>query len=164
MCLPVQTLGRTYYISSYTPNFGVAYPSQFMVISPFANTEVNISFPNGTLISKTLNWLDIYQEASPNSDLTGTIVQSSKPVSVVSGASCSYIIQRSTCDMVSEQLIPTNAFQRDFIVPPILSSQFMVRIFSSQRNNKVCVKDFGFDNCTTMGSNHWFESAIKSTS
>ncbi|XP_052236812.1 IgGFc-binding protein-like [Dreissena polymorpha] len=135
-----------------------------MVMSPFANTEVNITFPNGTWISKTLEWLDVYQEMSPSTDLTGTIVQSSKPVSVVSGASCSYVIQKNDCDMISEQLIPTNAFQRMFIVPPILSNRFVVRIFSSQINSTVCVRDVAVGNCTMMGSNQWIESAPKHSS
>ncbi|KAH3805758.1 hypothetical protein DPMN_134065 [Dreissena polymorpha] len=68
-------------VVSYTPDY-YGYPSQFIVISPFENTEVNISFPNGTSISKTLNWLYVYQETALNSDLTGTIIMSSKPVSV----------------------------------------------------------------------------------
>ncbi|XP_052216822.1 uncharacterized protein LOC127834809 isoform X2 [Dreissena polymorpha] len=157
LCLPIQALDRVYYISSYFPNRGV--PSQFMVISPFANTEVNISFPNGTSISKTLNRLDVYQEASLNSDLTGTIVQSSKPVSVVSGVACATVPNADIfCDMIGEQMIPTNAFETNFIIPPILSYQFMVRIFSSQRNNKVCVKDEFLENCTIMDSHEWFES------
>ncbi|XP_052222909.1 uncharacterized protein LOC127838892 isoform X2 [Dreissena polymorpha] len=129
-----------------------------MVISAFANTEVNISFPNGTSISNTLNWLDIYQEASDSSD--PTIVQSSKPVSVVSGASCVQISKPTgNCDMVVEQMIPSNAFQKHFIIPPILSNQFMVRIFSSHSNNTVCVKDALVENCTKMGANQWLESA-----
>ncbi|XP_052217766.1 uncharacterized protein LOC127835394 isoform X2 [Dreissena polymorpha] len=155
-CLPVQSLGRVYYISSYMPTF----EPLFMVISAFANTEVNISFPNGTSIAKTLNWLDVYQESSVKSDPTGTIIRSSKPVSVVSGVSCANVPKdaHSSCDMVGEQMIPANAFQTYFIIPPIQSYQFMVRIFSSQSNNTVCVKDSSFDNCTTIGSNHWMES------
>ncbi|KAH3703341.1 hypothetical protein DPMN_078375 [Dreissena polymorpha] len=132
-----------------------------MVISAFSNTEVNISFPNGTSISKTLNWMDVYQEASRLNDLTGTMIQSSKPVSVVSGVSCMYIPEvpsAGNCDMIDEQMIPRSAFQKHFIIPPILSNKFMVRIFSSQSNNKVCVKDSSFENCTTMGSNQWLES------
>ncbi|KAH3813288.1 hypothetical protein DPMN_141741 [Dreissena polymorpha] len=135
-----------------------------MVSSAFTKAEVNISFPNGKLISKTLNWLDVYQEASLLTDLPGTLVQSSKPVSVVSGASCARV-STSLCDMACEQMIPTNAFQTYFIVPPILSEQFMVfMVFSSESNNKVCVKDVLFENCKTMGWNQWLQSKTKNSS
>ncbi|XP_052216068.1 IgGFc-binding protein-like [Dreissena polymorpha] len=164
VCLPVQSLGREYYIASYIPYQVFGDPSLFMVISAFANTKVNISFPNGTSISKTLNWLDVYQEASPSNDLTGTIVQSSKPVSVVSGTSCAYVFKSSECDMLGEQMIPTNSFQTHFIIPPILSNQFMVRIFSSQSNNKVCVKDSSFEYCSIMDANQWLESVPNNSS
>ncbi|KAH3703339.1 hypothetical protein DPMN_078373 [Dreissena polymorpha] len=131
-----------------------------MVIAAFANTEINISYSNGKSISKTLNWLDVYQEMSSENDLTGTIVRSSKPVSVVSGTSCTHVLRINTygCDMVGEQMIPTKAFEKHFIIPPILSNQFMVRIFSSQSNNTVCVKDSLFEKCTTIGAHQWLES------
>ncbi|KAH3818330.1 hypothetical protein DPMN_119935 [Dreissena polymorpha] len=160
VCLPVKSLERAYYVSSNRfETTGKDFVSLFMVISPFANTEVNISFPNGTSISKTLNWLDVYQETNLN-DLTGTIVLASKPVSVVSGHACVLIIDGgNNCDMIGEQMIPTNAFQTHFIVPPILSNKFIVRIFSSKSNNTVCMKNESFENCTMLGANQLFESA-----
>ncbi|KAH3805753.1 hypothetical protein DPMN_134060 [Dreissena polymorpha] len=164
--IPIESLSNKYQIASYAPNYISSYPSVFMVIAAFDDTSINVSFPNGTTISKSLNWLDIYQEASSTSDLTGTFVQSSKPVSVISGASLSYVVTHTSgyYDMLVEQVIPLNAFESLFIVPPIYNSkQFIVRIFSSQSTNRVCVKDASFEDCTMVGSTKWIESAAKRT-
>ncbi|KAH3806322.1 hypothetical protein DPMN_134641 [Dreissena polymorpha] len=163
--IPIDSLGNKYEIASYDPNASTSYPSVFMVIAAFDNTLINVTFPNGTSISKTINWLNVYQEASPSTDLTGTIVQSTKPVSVLSGASYSKVAsQGSSYDMLGEQLLPVNSYETYFIVPPIYSSySFIVRMFSNQIPNRICVKDESIENCTMVGPTKWIESAPKST-
>ena len=61
-----------------------------------------------------------FEEVGPQPDLTGALITSDKPVAVFSGHECSnYPSTVLACDHLEEQLFPTEAWGREFmLVPP----------------------------------------------
>ena len=61
-----------------------------------------------------------FEDVGPQPDLTGALISSNKPVAVFSGHECSnYPSTIPFCDHLEEQLFPTDAWGREFmLVPP----------------------------------------------
>ncbi len=128
MVLPTSVLGMDYFVASYDPAFDEW--SQFAVTALEDDTEVVIEFratinykgrqyPPGGRIEKVLNRRESFLIKSQE-DLTGTHVQSSKPISVVSGVSGAIIPSEwQTKDHMITHLAPTNTWGKTFTIPPI---------------------------------------------
>lgn len=85
-------------------------------------------FLNGDAYTLTLDRFETYQIAH-GTDLTGTVVQSSKPIAVFSGNDCNWLENIGYCDPLIEQVIPTAKLDNTYIVPPN----------SNDRNTKVLI-------------------------
>jgi hypothetical protein len=110
------------------------YPAEFMVVSAYDGTNVTIKLPAGIAAvgrtagstwSITLNQGETYLvqsngvSSSASYDLTGTVITSSQPVAVMSGARCANIPENGNsagyascgpCDHLIEEMIPTSAW------------------------------------------------------
>lgn len=132
--LPTDALGENYFVLTYksdgtrdgTSITGSSTPSQFAIVAPFDSTVVTIrpstpthvngAFPHTVVLNKGDSYLvqAAITVTNLNSDLTGTEINSTKPVALFAGQ------QRSTMP-----LQPNNSSaSRDFIcaqIPPIQS-------------------------------------------
>lgn len=75
------------------------------------------------------------------SDLTGTLVRSSKPVSVVSGHTCAYVPARvEACNVLLEQMPPVSRWgDQHFASVPYYRSQGIVRVLAHHDGTSITV-------------------------
>ena len=116
--------------------------SQFIIQATDDFTNINISlrmagqlsysqvqYIDEDTLSVSLNRLQTFHLYHEH-DLTGSIIESSRPIVVFSSADCVYIPHdAAACDMVETQLIPVHHLDMAYIVPPIYpNSKFLIRI------------------------------------
>ncbi|XP_019621165.1 PREDICTED: IgGFc-binding protein-like [Branchiostoma belcheri] len=128
--LPVDVLGKEYFVASYTPlNL---YPSEFAIFGVEDGTSVSVTLKGtvsyngrdyhaGSVITLTLDRLEAIQfQGRHPSDLTGTHIESDKPVSVMSGVRCANVPTGITaCDHLVEQVPPVNSWGQRFVTVPL---------------------------------------------
>ncbi len=155
LILPVATLGRKYYATSFWQNSTAGSKSQFQVIATAPNTQIKYQLRrNGQLdpteYTKTLvNAGDILQ-IQDNSDLTGSVIESvalpgggCNKIAVFSGSS-SLSINTPNCTGVSydplfQQCYPTNSWGKEFGVVPFANNPrgFYIRVVATEDNTTV---------------------------
>ncbi|KAH0631335.1 hypothetical protein JD844_005624 [Phrynosoma platyrhinos] len=123
---PVQELGTMYYVVTPTGDLPNTF-KEFAVISYQTPTRVEIHltgavafkgliYPRGSTLIANLQAFQSIQIQSSD-DLSGTWVESQKPVAVLTGHSCAQ--KNTACDHVVEQLLPVSSWGTTFIVPPL---------------------------------------------
>ncbi|AFM03058.1 hypothetical protein Fleli_0594 [Bernardetia litoralis DSM 6794] len=141
LIFPLTTLGTEYYTMSYTPRSG---ESIFLVLATEDNTAISITpsrntstgSPAGIPINITLQRGQTYLVRSPgstgiNNDLTGSYINSDKPIAVFSG-NVRLNIDGGSSDHNYEQLPSVNTWGRDFITVP------------SVRNDPAVLRDYDY--------------------
>ena len=127
--LPVDVLGKEYIVPTYSP----VGSSVVQVVAQEDNTQVSFMlrlprggrvhygdryFSSGELINTTLNDLEVFQ-VQGDSDLSGTVVTSSKPVAVFSGDDCTLVPANTfPCNHLVEQIPPVSVWGKEFITNP----------------------------------------------
>ncbi|CAH1790177.1 unnamed protein product [Owenia fusiformis] len=141
-----------YIVASYR-----ALPTTFAQVAVVAfmnNTQVTIvrrneerngyDWPNA--VNFTLNEFESYMQAVQGGDMTGAMVLSDKPVSVLSGASCAFVpLTSQYCDHLVEQIPPVSTWGGTFMTAPIATRLRgdVFRIICSQDNTTVYNPRFG---------------------
>ncbi|WP_051786042.1 IgGFc-binding protein [Endozoicomonas numazuensis] len=145
--LSIDTLGTEYSILSYRGYSGNA-PSEFSVTGIYDGTVVTITpilSAHGRLAGEpftmTLDANEVFLFNDPgNGDLTGTLIKSSTPVAVFSGAECAYVpVTKSACDHLVEMLPPVSTWGKSFLTVPLATrrSGDVFRILASSDNTEV---------------------------
>ena len=152
LILPVERLGRRYVVGSSAPyNSKLSdYNSQVAFAATEDNTIVTVTFniadghtlavkgkqyQTGHKMEFEMNQLEDFQ-ISHNRDLTGTIIESSKPIAVFAGNKCNKLNNYGYCSHLMDQLPPTNNLDKVFIVPPNLrSSGSVVRVVAHTKTS-----------------------------
>lgn len=127
--LPVDVLGKEYIVSTYSP----IGSSIVQVVAQEDNTQVSFMLrlaeggrvqygdrflSNGDFINTTLNDLEVFQ-VQGDSDLSGTVVTSSKPIAVFSGDDCTMVPRNNyPCNHLVEQIPPVSFWGKEFITNP----------------------------------------------
>lgn len=159
LAIPVASLGTEHIVASYTDMVGMyswakAFPSFTTITAAFDDTDVSFTM-GGNEISETagglapgestqvnLNAGDVWIFASNGAgqDLTGSKIESSKPVAVVSGNHCTNIpISNRWCDYTVEADMPTNAWGYNYHVGKMPNRKFsgLVRIFAKEAETNI---------------------------
>ncbi len=150
LVLPIQALGKNYMASAFSSFAG--FPSLIAVTAVHDNTEVKIRSRVGTttrplggeqvvLLNKMETFLVTSQTAS-NIDLSGTFVESSKPIAMTSGVQCANIpIGIGYCDHIVEMMPPVSAWGSSFITYPLArrTKGDLIRVMASADNTEVKV-------------------------
>jgi len=158
LVLPTDVLGREYIIlsynsdgSGYTSGYpsmfylnGSSTPSQFLIVASEDNTTVTISPSTETYrhgrapFTVNLNKGQVYlvqakiTETNLRSDLTGTIVESDKPIAIFSGQQRALVpvgnANLESRDYIAEQMLPVNTWGQNayvipYVTPPDATSQ-----------------------------------------
>jgi hypothetical protein len=134
LALPSDTLGREYFVMGYS-NVHTGAPdlngTQFALVACEDNTEVTITVPVDTGIRTagvpyviTLNRGQTYQLRNTNdfpADLSGTLIQSDKPVAVFGSHQCANVPDENVwfCDYLVEQLLPVPRAGTEFVTLPL---------------------------------------------
>ncbi|XP_053403527.1 IgGFc-binding protein-like [Mercenaria mercenaria] len=137
LALPVSFAGKSYMLAAFEPYNG-AY-SEALVVSSFTNTIVNITTKRQMTSSESLNWLDAKQIAETN-DISGTDISANANVSVIAGTTCAHVPHNYTydCGFIVEQLIPTNAWEKEYIVPNMPPRTGVLIRVLAHKNQDVC--------------------------
>jgi gliding motility-associated-like protein len=156
--LPVNVLGTEYYVMSH---FGLsrnntAYNSQFSFIASEDNTNIDVTLSAnaaggkmaGSNFSVNLNRGQTYlmEAANTNLDLTGTSINSDKPIAVFSGNPWTEVPRGcGTFDNLIEQMYPVATWGNEFIGAPSANVKFdTYRVLASEDSTliKVGVNNF----------------------
>lgn len=146
--LPVDVLNTNYIVASYPPLSG--YGSQMAVYAAYDNTTVTITQSvttagrtAGVPYSMTLNRGQAYYIESSGSgtahDLSGTIIEASRPVGLVNGVECVNIPNATAyCDHVYEIAQPTQTWGNSVLVANLPNrAGSLYRIYASQDDTMV---------------------------
>ena len=151
LLVPVAADSKTFVVQSYEPYW--INSSQFIIVASQDFTKINISlntigrltynqtvYRAGDLIGLSLDRLQTFHLYNDH-DLTGTVIQSNKPIAVFAGSRCSYIpLLYGYCDMLEKQLIPVPYWDTSYIIPSIYpSSQCVLRVTAYYNNTKVFI-------------------------
>ncbi len=117
--------------------YGISYnvidinlPSVILVVA--CENKTVVKFHSSTI---SLNSLETYLIESGTTDLTGTRITSSKPLSVFSGSDCTNVPTGiSACDHLVEQVPPTVTWGSKFLVASLegRSSDELIRVLSAR--------------------------------
>ena len=168
--LPMDALGMHYIV----PTYFVAISAIVQVVATEDNTSVSfelrlprngrvhygeVTYFNGDLINDTLNELDVFQVLG-DSDLSGTIVRSSKPIALFSGNDCATVpTGRPPCNHLVEQIPPVSNWGLHFMTNPTPNRQEgdEFHVIASERNTAVNV-DMQFKKTLNEGEKYIIEA------
>lgn len=143
LAIPTHGLGNEYFVASYDPV--PIEKSEFLVsgTQPLTRLRIKTSarlkfnqrvYNPGDTIMLTINRMQSVQFQSIE-DLTGTRIMSDKPVSVMSGASCTLVpAQTYRCDHLVENIPPVHTWGKTFTLLPFLNrtSGYVFRIIAAR--------------------------------
>ncbi|XP_072022861.1 uncharacterized protein [Amphiura filiformis] len=126
-------LGTQYYIASYKPINDPRFPSFFCISSVYPNTSINITTPTEQPRQISLAQFESYRFDDVDEDLSGTFVQSNKPIAVISGVLTRAPEDKCCLDVLIEQLPPVHSWGYQFTLTPFLSlnSGYLYRVFTT---------------------------------
>ncbi len=160
MALPTSTLGTEYITMAYNePDMNT--PGWFSPFTTITATENNTSvkftmggdesvsseiamnsgatLKNGESIERIMNKGDVWVFSinGKGQDLSGSLIEATKPVAVVSGVNCAQIPQGNTpCNYIVEMEMPTNIYGKRYFITPNKDRVYngIVRVYSAEAN------------------------------
>jgi RHS repeat-associated protein len=151
--LPTDAMGTDYLVVSYpnpNPN-SYQNSTEFGVVAPYDNTTLTIT-PSQTAGTRTagipytvmLNQGQTYQllDSVVGVDLTGSEIQSDKPVAVMGASSCGDVpVGASYCNYLIEQMVPINSWGQVFGTVPLANRLRgdTFRVLASQDGTQVSI-------------------------
>jgi len=157
LALPVNSLGKEYIIASYpdvASNDGQWLSSEFTVTAAYDKTEIWFTMGGndsstsasgqkpGQKTKWNLNTGDVLMLSSLGhlADLTGSKIEASKPVAVVSGNYCAYVPTNcGCCDFIMEMELPTDTWGTQYHITPIINrlKNSIIRVFAKESNTNI---------------------------
>lgn len=126
LALPIDVLNTQYYIMSYANTIVHNVDSEeFALVPIFDNTTIRFTIPGSVTQTVNLNKGQAYQYLRPGTDghvLTGTKVESDKPIAVFGGNTCTNIpwyMNVYACDHIEEQIPPLVTWGKQFYTVPL---------------------------------------------
>lgn len=171
--VPVHKLSTNYIVISTEPTHR---KSQFALATIENNTSVSItfkmkrnislnidgnSFLNGDVYNLTLDRFETYQIAH-GTDLTGTVIESSVPITAFSGNDCSKLENIGYCDHLIHQLIPTRDLDKTYIVPPNSNDRSTKVRITATENTNISYTINGITQTVTINKLDSFDTIISS--
>jgi hypothetical protein len=173
VAFPTNVLGTTYRALCYNPLAGTedAFTSQATVVGTEDNTILTVTLScnikggrrSGETYNVTLQRGEVYQMQGTtrgdliNSDLTGTLVTSTKPVAFFTGHICAQVPQNvNFCDQLLEEEAPANTWGRQFLVGKLQGKDsYIVRVVANEDDTKIFI-DRKF--VTTLAAGAFYEA------
>ncbi len=172
---PTPALGTHYSVATYAQSVN-SVGSLFSVVATEDNTQVQITpsipFFDGIVTRETkqpytitLNQGQTYQVFGSGAlnDLSGTHVESDKPVAVFSGNRCTAIATGSACDHLIEQLTPIHSLGATYYTMPLALRQKgdTVRVYAVEDNTLLTVNN---RNVTSLQAGEFYQTLLDSPS
>ncbi|XP_062622358.1 uncharacterized protein LOC134283860 [Saccostrea cucullata] len=154
--IPLDVLGTKYFVPSFFENGRDFFNSAILIVGTQDRTILNIKLPNtnnirihfegksyshGDWMNLTINKYDTLQLLC-RADLTGTLVLSSKKVSVFGGSTITSVGIGSTKDHIEEHIPPVNVWGKKFAINPIPDTNpNILRFLASEDNTMVNINN-----------------------
>ncbi len=145
LALPTNALGMKYVVASYAnTTLGIISPQDDTIVHLIPNIKGILryngsSYRKGQKIKIQLNKLETFH-LDHHSDLSGTIIEANKPITVLSGNKCAKIHTRY-CDHLVEFLLPVRSWGTKFLVAStaIMSknSGDIFRVFAYENDTRI---------------------------
>lgn len=137
LALPKSFTGSSYVASAFKPYSKTEF-SEIFVINNAEKSSVTIT-SNGTSDTRLLDSFSSLQIAL-GYDVSGIKIESNTTLSVIAGTSCAHIPKSITgnCDFLVEQMIPTDAWVKEYIVPSIPPNERMLIRVQAMKIGDVC--------------------------
>jgi IgGFc binding protein/Secretion system C-terminal sorting domain len=159
LAMPVSTLGQKYQASTfldYSDNTSTFMPPYITIVAAYDDTQVTVQIGGvpGTVTGSgklpgesdkfTIHAGDVVIISTENrlSDLSGTIVESNKPVAVFSGNMDAEVPVGDCCgDYLIEMMSPVDTWGKQYFVIPFKDEEqnSIINIFASEPNTSVMV-------------------------
>ena len=147
-----------------TSSVTVTLPSD---LSPTGNDTILNAGQSVTIKLQYLETL-LLKPVTALADLTGTKVESNKPVSVYSGHTCGNIPSNvSGCDFVGEQIPPVASWRKEFLVQSYYNrfSGYLLKLIGTENNTSVSmVCDDGYHYSLSLNEGDVLSQTITNTS
>jgi len=172
LILPTGLLGQEYFVMSYIN--GVAssvFGTQFAVVATKPQTQVTITptaatahHPAGVPFTVTLEVGDVYRMQNTQDamgDLTGSRIQSDKPVAVFAGHNLAYVpFDVPFGDQLYEQMPPVDLWGRHFVTMPLRgrTGGDLFRILAAADNTHVSING---EVVATLKRGQFYENVLK---
>ena len=178
--VPVISSAQVFVVQSYKTVWD-SRKSHFIVIATEDSTDVKITlkttspgnltyrntiFKDGDVIHITLNQLHTFYAYLFANDMSGSLIESNKPVTVLSGADCVDIPKDAGggCNMIESQMTPVSQWGRLYIVPPLHQARCHVRLFAYYNDSQISVSaEFDFETNVTLNKGEFWETTIYSS-
>ena len=146
VALGSRQLGTQHYIASYTPYYSTSYPSSFCLSALGEKTQVTIQTRAGQEYEVTLPAYQSYRfDGGMNEDLTGTYINSDKPVAVISGMDTQVPNSVADGDALMVQNIPLKLWGTRFVLSPFLGrdSGYIYRVITANTTTTLEISNIG---------------------
>lgn len=137
--MPVEALGTKYYVASYVPYSTRKSEFTITATDDQGPTIVNIITSNNERYTETLDSSGSYQLQS-SEDLTGSVITADKPVSVMSGSSCSKVpIHMERCNYLVVHLTDVKSAGTHFLIGPFKdrTTGYIFRVIATEDNTQL---------------------------
>ena len=160
--IPSVQLGTTYYVASYPPFNGTLFPSFACLSALHSDTSVFIFRQSVLTHTVTLRPYESYRyDGGDYEDLSGTLIQSDRPIAVISGSAASYPPEypKAPKDGLVSQLLPTKSWGSLYHIFPFLTltNGFRYRVFASNISTTLYMPD---GNVTVIPPNEFYEGEV----
>ena len=131
-------------------------------IKPITSIRFNgESYSKNDTITVPLDRLETLQIVNYG-DLSGTVVNSSKPVAVMSGHMCTFRLPTKYCSHVLEFLSPSNKCGSKYVIPPSHGVEKMIRMYPSIDGTNVSFRPASRNASQTFNVNTMLELPLDS--
>ena len=174
--MPVIDSANAFVVQSYETDTDERR-SHFVIIATEDSTDINITFKtalpgnvtlnnivyeDGDIINITLNQLQTFYAYLSVNDLSGSLIESNRPIAVFSGADCVTIPKDvGPCNIIMSQMTPVSQWGYKYIVPPIYPERCHVRVFAFHDATSISVNaNFDFDSNVTLNQGEFWETTL----
>ena len=159
LVLPITQLGKQYYAVTYK-TYRHDLPSFVCVSALDQETSVAITTKAGRNVQIILAPYESYRfDGIDLEDLTGTFIDGSNPITVISGGFASVPEDFMSPDGLCSLMIPINFWKYSYVMSPFFgrSAGYIYRILSSNQTVKVNISSYG---SVQIEANGWFEGDV----
>jgi len=125
--------------------------------------QILSEMPKTCTVSKTEGGYD-YCDLSGSTDLTGTRIQSDRPVAVYSGHNCTFVpYDKWACDHLEQQIFPTKSWGKHYLATQTASGTdpSIYRIVSAKADNQITFTPASVHAPITLGEGQMVELVTK---
>ena len=173
--MPVISSANIFLVQSYETEG--SHKSHLIVIATEESTDVNITlktaspgimtysnrtFKDGDVVNITLNQMQTFHAYLSANDLSGSLIESNKPIAVFSRAECVWIPKYvGSCSNIYSQMIPVSQWGFEYIVPSIYPGRCHVRVFALHNDTQISVNaKFDLDSNITLNQGEFWETYL----